>query len=295
MYEPPLKIDVKRWVERAKDDPVAYLQRQATEIILNAIALSADLNEGLYLKGGVLMGLVYASPRQTTDIDLTAGFPATADDHEKIREYLDNIFPAAAAGLGYTDLILKTQSIQRKPRNDNFETANFPALKLKIAFAKRDSNQAKSLAAGICPDVIEVDISFNEPTQKIQLLSLTGGNELRAYSLVDLIAEKYRAMLQQVTRNRERRQDVYDLDILIKDPEIDAACRKDILEAFIEKCETRDITPNRASLDDPEIRKRSSANWHTLELELGHVPEFDDCFQRVSEFYRSLPWPSATS
>lgn len=293
MSEPALEIDVAGWVERAKDDPVAYRQRQASEITLNAIAMTAPLNEKLYLKGGILMGLAYDSPRQTADIDLTADIAVSSEVDSKIRTLLDSAFPRAAAALGYADLVVKTNSIKRQPRPDNFETAEFPALKLKVGYAIRGSRQEKALADGKAADVIEIDISFNEPTKAIQVLSLTGGEELHAYSLIDLIAEKYRAMLQQVVRNRSRRQDVYDLDLLIADDAIDDDCRAQILEAFLEKSRSRHIEPNRDSLDDPEVKRRSGAEWSTLELEIGAVPDFEACYTRVRDFYQKLPWESS--
>lgn len=37
------KVNVAGWVEKAKDDPVAYQQRQTVEITLNAIARTAPL------------------------------------------------------------------------------------------------------------------------------------------------------------------------------------------------------------------------------------------------------------
>ncbi len=76
MSEPPHPVDGAAWVARAAQDPVAHRQRQAEEIILNAIATTGPLNTELILKGGILPGLVYGSPRQTTDIDLTAAFVA---------------------------------------------------------------------------------------------------------------------------------------------------------------------------------------------------------------------------
>ena len=91
-------------------------------------------------------------------------------------------------------------------------------------------------------------------------------------------------------RRRNRRQDIYDLDRLIAEQEIDENLREQILEVFVAKCRSRDIEPDRASLDDPEVRRRSAAEWETMKLELGEMPSFEDCFARVSEFYRNLPW-----
>lgn len=122
------------------------------------------------------------------------------------------------------------------------------------------------------------------------MLELTGGRELRAYGLGDLIAEKYRAIIQQVPRKRHRPQDVYDLDRLIAGHEFDNALQAQILEALIAKCQARQIKPTRASLEDPEIKRRAGADWMAMELEIGELPDFEDCFSRISEFYRSLPW-----
>jgi len=289
MSDPVLELNVAGWVERARADPIAYAQRQAVEVTLNAIAMTADLKERMFLKGGVLMGLAYDSPRQTADIDLTAAFEVSPDIDEKIRGLLDGAFPRAAARLGYADLIIKVHSIARQPKAI-FETASFPALKIKIAFARRGTPQEAALNRGIAPGKIEVDISFNEPLRQIQVLGLTGGAELLAYDLVELMAEKYRAMLQQKERNRNRRQDVYDLDRLIDGREITPEVLTQILEVFVAKCQSRDIEPTIDSLDNPEVKSRSAADWQTMQLEIGALPEFEGCYSRVSNFYRALPW-----
>lgn len=292
MPEPSLKIDVAKWVENAKADPVAYQQRQTVEIVLNTIAITTPLNAKMFLKGGILMGLAYDSPRQTTDIDMSTSLMVGSEIGDKVKTLLDSAFPRAAAALGYADLVLKTHSVKRMPRKTNFEEADFPALKLKIAYARRGTKQERRLLEDKIPEVIDLDISFNETLRQIQVLELTGGQELQAYGLVDLIAEKYRAMLQQVRRRRNRRQDVYDLDLLIRIHEIDGTLRAQILDVFIEKCRSRQIEPTDLSLNDPEIKTRSHAEWQTMKLELGEVPEFESCFTRVSDFYRNLPWKS---
>ena len=197
MSDPIVNVNVAEWVERARADPVAYQQRQTVEITLNAIARTAPLKVEMFLKGGILMGLAYDSPRQTTDIDLTTALAVEGGVGDEVRKLLDSEFPRAAAALGYADLILKTHSAKLLPKG-KFPDAKYPALKLKIASAKRGTTQEKTLQEGKIPVAIDVDISFNEPLPQIQVLELTGGQELRAYGLVDLIAEKYRAMLQQV-------------------------------------------------------------------------------------------------
>lgn len=294
MSDPILEINVAGWVASAKADPVAYQQRQTVEITLNAIARTAPLRGKMFLKGGILMGLAYDSPRQTADIDLTTALEVEGSVGDAVRKLLDSEFPRAAAELGYADLIVKTHSVKHLPKG-KFPNANFPALKLKIASAKRRTPQERALRRGKASDVmIDVDISFNEPLPQIQVLKLTGGQELHAYGLADLIAEKFRAMLQQVPRHRNRPQDVYDLDRLIARNEIANALQAQILDALVVKCQARQLEPTRASLDDPEIKRRAGAAWRSLELELGEVPDFEGCFARVAEFYRNLPWSAAS-
>ena len=250
-------------------------------IILNAIASTAPLDRMVILKGGILMGLVYNSRRLTADIDLTADVSFEGDiTADQIVKQLDQALPRTAAALGYAGLTVKVHSTEQKPRGQ-FKAARFPALKTKIRSARRH---------GGMQTFVDVDISFKEPEAQVETLELGGENGILAYSFEDLIAEKYRAMLQQVPRNRNRRQDVYDLNLLIEADEFDGERKKRILDALVVKCRSREIEPACNSLDDPEIRRRSGADWQTMKLELGELPEFESCFVCVAKFYRDLPW-----
>lgn len=91
-----------------------------------------------------------------------------------------------------------------------FDTAEFSAIKLKVGYADQGTAAHEALIEGRAATAIEVDISFNEPQTEPRIPAIPGGAELLAYSFTDLIAEKPRAMLQQVVRRRNRRQDVYD-------------------------------------------------------------------------------------
>lgn len=256
----PTLVNVAGWVRKAEADPIAYQQRQTIEVTLNAIAMTGSLNVVMILKGGILMGLAYNSPRLTADIDLTTTLKAEDSTAGTVRRWLDSMFPRAAAALGYADLIIKTQSVKSWPKS-NFSAGKFPALKLRIGSAKRGTPQEKALQNGNATVVISVDISFNEPLQQVQVLELTGGQKLRAYGLVDLVSEKYRALLQQVPRNRYRRQDVYDLNRLITYNEFDNELRKQILSALQTKCQQRQIKPTCASLDSTEVKRRAGKEW----------------------------------
>lgn len=113
---------------------------------------------------------------------------------------------------------------------------------------------------------------------------------VRAFTLHEIIAEKLRTLLQQPIRNRNRRQDVYDIAYLIEENELDDKDRRVILETLIKKCRTRGVETNADSIDNPEVRQRAEADWNTLALELGDLPPFEERFAVMCELYASLPW-----
>lgn len=290
--DPPV-IDLAQWVEDARRDPVTYLERQATEVLLNAIGMTHPYGNQIYLKGGVLMGIVYRSPRQTVDVDFTIDLPAEEDLPEDLQEVLDRAMARAAAHLGHPDLLCKVQTLQRQPRKDRFEDADFPALIMKVGCARRGSHQEGRLEAGESAHAIKVDINFNEPVHMVKIVQLgEDGPELATYSFADLVAEKLRSLLQQPIRNRNRRQDIFDLARLLEHHSPGPNSQHQILEAFLKKSRSRGIKPGPDSLSDPEIKERAQADWETLELEIDDLPDFDTCFARVETFYRNLPWGS---
>ena len=208
-----------------------------------------------------------------------------------MQEALNNAFPSTAAQLGYPDIICKIQTIKFFPKGDGFSKFKAPAFKITAGYARKGSPQEKKVKEGKCSKVLHVDVSFKEPIGGIQILRLgNNGSEIAAYSLKDIIAEKYRSLLQQEDRKRYRRQDVYDLNMLISQFSFDTEELKEIQALLLEKSHARDILPNINSLQEEEIIKRAKSEWETLSLEIGKLPNFDDCFVKVNAFYRDLPW-----
>ncbi|WP_417610985.1 nucleotidyl transferase AbiEii/AbiGii toxin family protein [Parasphingorhabdus sp.] len=289
--ENTITVEINEWIDKAKADPKAYMERQATEVFLTALGMTKPYAHEIYLKGGVLMGVVYNSPRQTGDIDFTAISDPDPKIADEIREKLNASFPRAAAELGYPTLMCAIQSSRYYPSEKMFPKATGPALKLHVGYAHRGSPQEKGFERGKATDILEIDISFREPVNAIQLVRMgKGGGEVHAYSLSDLIAEKLRALLQQEKRNRNRRQDIYDVDSLIGTFTLNEQEKESLLKLLRIKCKARDIEPERNSLGREEIRTRAQKEWQTMKLEIGEVPDFDECFERVNDFYYSLPW-----
>jgi predicted nucleotidyltransferase component of viral defense system len=285
-----IDVNIREWVEVARSNPILYRDRQCTEILLSAIALAPTLSRTLVLKGGTLMTLVFKSARSTVDIDFSAiAEPAGFD--ETLTEELDALFSKVAIKLGYLDLICRVQSIEKKPRRDGFEKMRFPALVVRIGTARRGSGEEKRLSERKSSRVLEVEISFNDEVYRSQDISLTEiGGAVRAFTVHEVVAEKLRALLQQETRNRFRRQDIFDISYLIENFPFSDNDRRIVYETLLQKCGTRDIVPTVESFSNPEVRRRAAADWETLALEVGDLPNFDDEYERVVAFFRSLPW-----
>ena len=290
-------VDIKPWIDRARRDPLAYAERQAMEVVLAAVGSLPGYGSHIFLKGGILMAVVYESPRGTADLDFTTDLKASPDLPAKLREELDRALPRARARLGYPDLVLKVQTVKERPRPFGSPDTSFPALDVKIAYARRGQGDHR-LASGQAPLVVDLEVSFNEPVHAIEVIRLgVGGPSFSAYALTDLIAEKFRALLQQVTRHHPtyRRQDVYDIAHLVTRFQLDLSERAAILESFRDKCAKRKIVPTIDSLLNPTVIARARSDWDTIRQEVGELPDFDDCFAKVSALYRSLPWSSDES
>lgn len=283
-------VDVRAWVEASRADSTRYRDRQVTEIVLTAIGLAPSLHTNLVLKGGAAMALAFKSTRVTGDVDFTS-MVEPSDLADKLTPELNELLPKTAIQLGYLDLLCQVQSVKKMPRAENFEDHDFPALRVRIGSAKRGTAEAARLAEGKASRVLDVEISFRDHVYTFQELNLVGaGVAVRAFTIHELIAEKFRALLQQSVRKRNRRQDVYDIAFLIDDHDFTGDDKATILTTLIEKCRSRGIEAKPGSMDDPEIKHRAQAEWDTLALEIGDLPPFAERFALMRQLYISLPW-----
>ncbi|MCA6623356.1 MAG: nucleotidyl transferase AbiEii/AbiGii toxin family protein [Pseudanabaena sp. M165S2SP1A06QC] len=280
--------DIKDWVEEASTTSNKEF-RQAVHTILSSIASDSDLKANMILKGGILLAIRYKSHRFTTDIDFSTEKPRGGEITEDgVRKSLDSSLAQMVEELDY-DLDCRVQSSKLQPRDVK---STYPSIKMKVGYAYKGTPQHKRLLSLQSPNTISIDYSLNEATPNIEDLKLNLEEGILAYSLTDLIAEKYRSLLQQVSRNRNRRQDVYDINLLVERfGDIDDFERSKILNSLIIKSKAREISPDINSFEDPDLKSRAQKDYHTLKDEIeSELPDFDDLFQKVSDFYRSLPW-----
>lgn len=284
-------VDLRVWVEAARADPVLLRDRQVTEVVLTAIGLSPDLQGALILKGGTLMAIAFNSPRGTGDVDFSANVEP-GEFTERLTLELDRVMLQAAQKLGYPDLVCRVQGLVRRPRPQFFEDAEFPALEVRVASARRgDVGQMQALAERRAARVLKVEISFRDQVYDYQELVLIGANvAVQAFSPIEIVAEKFRALLQQPLRNRNRRQDVYDLCFLVDHHAFDAEACADIHRILLAKARSRGIEPAVGSISDPDVVERARRDWGTLRLEVNELGDFDERFAVVQGFYEALPW-----
>ena len=283
------QCDVRQWVESEPDLARREL-REAVHTVLWAIGASHFLSASMLIKGGILLAIRYHGVRYTRDIDFSIDVPYRDFDEEFFLKELEEGLFAASNQLEY-DLDCRIQSHRIQPANQ--PDPSFPNLRLTIGYApKWDRNRHRRLLARKATQVVRVDFSFNEVTLEIENITLTDGGELRAYSFSDLVAEKYRAILQQEVRNRPRRQDIYDLYVLFeKLPDISKVEKRKVLASLRRKSESRGLQVDANSLAMPEIVKRSAMDYGLLATEItGDLPPFKNAYSRIRGFYESLPW-----
>jgi predicted nucleotidyltransferase component of viral defense system len=280
------KFDIKEWVHQ-NPDYTAF--RQAVHTILTAIAGTPFLQTSMIMKGGVLLALSYNSPRFTKDIDFSTATRRPEFDLDEFRRHLDDSLINTVEALDY-GLDCRIQSCVLSPKS---EDATWPTIQVSIGYAYKGSPAHKRLQSGIASQVVRIDYSLNEPVEETELFELEEGSIIHTYSFVEMVAEKFRALLQQEARNRVRRQDIYDLHYVLSDHPLrdDPATRARILERLVEKSRIRDLPVDPEAMSNPEIRRRSEAEYNNLAPEIeGELPRFAEVYDLVETFYRSLPW-----
>jgi predicted nucleotidyltransferase component of viral defense system len=280
-------IDLAAWVEKAPPDKRNF--REAVHIILTAIGTSTALRTKMVMKGGMLMALRYESSRFTKDADFsTKDLYASGDENELVAE-LDAQLALSNAETNYDTMCM----IQRSRLSPPGPGKTFPTLKLNIGYAARSNDRAlQRLLAKQSPNVVEIDHSYNEAVLDVEVLKLTDGDQLQVYSLVNLMAEKFRSLLQQPSRHRNRRQDVYDLSLLLKEvQDWTRAERLNLRQCLVASAEARGIQAQADSLRNAEIKRMAAAGYEDMHDEVeGPLPSFDEIYQAIQDFYESLPW-----
>lgn len=278
---------METWVN---ENPANKSFRQAVHTILYAISSVHNLQETMVMKGGILVALRYESTRFTRDIDFSSEVLPNEFDPESFIKVFDSALAEAVHELEYDVNCLIQSWKQQPPQKD----ATFPTIQIKVGYADRNNpTMHRRLLRKKSSHVVKVDFSLNEPRGDPELFEIDNGKSIQIYSFHDLVAEKYRAILQQEVRNRNRRQDVYDLYLLIQLRGLgsDGHAKAKILQSLKEKAAARQLPVERRSMRNPEIIRRSRQEYSLLRNEIeGNLPEFEDAYETVKSYYEDLPW-----
>ena len=281
------ELDFAEWVKRSENSADAAF-RQAVHTLMLAISRADSLQTHMIFHGGLLLAIRFQGIRHTKDIDFVTSDKRSQLDEERFVAYLNEELAVACENLPY-GLDCRIQSYRVKPPGEN---RNFQSLKIGMGYAYKGASGHRKLMKGESPMVIEIDYSFNEVNQQIDTLQLVDGGKILAYSLPDLVGEKYRAMIQQKSRNRRRRQDAFDIYWLLKSGYLeDSSLKIRVHRSLLMKAESRQLAVNKNSLADEEIIKRSKDEYATLADEIdGELPPFEEVYTVVRNYYESLPW-----
>lgn len=281
-------LDIAKWVS-SEADPDRQRLKEAVHTLLVALSKSPPSGPALVLKGGILLAIRYGSSRYTRDVDFSTPERYEAIDPDKFADELNRSLAIASEELDY-GLACAIQSVEKKPKRAD---ATFPTLTLRIGYAKRDDQPAMArLEKRQSIAVLEIDFSFNEFVSEPETIRIGGAGQILAYSLINQLAEKFRSMHQQVVRNRVRRQDAYDIHVLLlRHPALSPEEKSSLLSLIIETSRARGIVVTRDSLRNQEIKSRSGEEYEALADEVSEpLPNFEDLFDDVCRFYEALPW-----
>lgn len=292
MFTESKLINIEDWVDSATSREAGY--RACVHIILMGISLSHRLADNMIMKGGSLLALRYKSKRHTTDVDFSTKLELEEQEIGPLLSELSDSLERARVVLGYNQIRCAVQSHKIKPG----VSSSFPTLQIRVGYANSDvQNEVKRLEEGRSSRTVRIDYSFNEKTYNTEKILLSSNNEnyVQVYSIHDLMAEKYRALIQQKIRKRNRFQDVYDLNFLIVNHlnELKEHDKKLILLSMREKFKSRGLAHllDPEMLEQKEIIERSKANYFAIADTIpSGVPEFEEAYKRVSEFLWELPW-----
>jgi hypothetical protein len=289
-------VELARWVAAA-DDRTDREFRQAVHTVLDALAAIPGTSEWIALKGAILLALRYDFTRPTRDVDLSTAKRLQDFDVQTFLSDLRAALPASVERLPY-GLACRLQSHEIRP---SFAGATFPTLRATVGYAPSlDGARMRRMIRGTgSAHTLTMDLSFNEPLLTLEWLDLgTQGPRIPAYSLNEFVAEKFRAILQQPGRKRNRPQDALDIDVLLAtQPALHGAdARTDILRILRAKSVERALLLSRGALRDPAVRQRSAHDYAPLAAQLPiALPPFEAMFERVTVYFESLPWPEEPS
>ena len=268
------------------------LDEDAILVVLEALSGEPLLFNDYALKGGTALRLAYQGPRASVDVDLSSMKPypnqTDAESQTALADFcnrLDGALASVANPRGITDI--RVQSRRVLPGGSR-ESRTFPAFKIKVGYSR------KGIPKPPYSDFVGLDVTLNDVVCEAEIATVDG-IDVHVSSLQDIVAEKLRALLQQVTRNRQRPGDVYDLWFLtsrfkrLLDP---AEVARFLVEKSSDKEGLEVIT--KSLFHNPDVNARARTDYDEIAERLrddARLPDFDYAFSQILRFVDGLPLP----
>jgi predicted nucleotidyltransferase component of viral defense system len=224
---------------------------------MQSIAGSKALSDTLVFKGGNALDFVWQPNRSTLDLDFSSRDPGLTA--EQLREFFEPSLQRVSSASG---TLYRVQKIGKQPRG---EDRSFITFTVSIGYALADDarNQQRIRNGEISKAQIPVEISLNEPICATQEVEMESSNALQVSTEEDIFAEKLRALLQQIPRNRTRPQDVLDIAVNLSTGN---KLRPEVIADYLHrKAAARNVEVSLQRFHDAELWSRAEQDYLALE------------------------------
>lgn len=281
----PVSVDdIGPWARTNRRPLEEARARFAQYGVLCAISRSRSLRGCLVFKGGNALDFLWQPNRSTRDLDFSIVDGGTIT-HEQIEGPLRRALQSVERELG---ILYNLNKVEQRPPGEK-KTFRSYEVTIGFAFPTDSTSTRKRLREGYSPRVIPLDISTNDPVCDMTEMQLNLSDRIQVCTLEDIAAEKLRALLQQPIRNRNRRQDVLDLALILPREDLDLGS---VASYLSKKSQARGITPTRTAFRSAEIMKRALFEYHELAATTREqfLP-FDEAWQIVLQVVDQLDMP----
>lgn len=255
-------------------------ERFAQYCVLWAVSQLPELKNHLVFKGGNALDFVWFPNRSTKDLDFTG--LGSEWDPDSLRIRFDQGLQEAGNVLG---ILARVQKVHQNPPGPN---RTMPTFQITVGYALPDDSRNHQRLKRGEPSmaIIHVEVSVNECVCGVESVTLEDGASLQVATLEDIIAEKLRALLQQIPRKRNRPQDLLDIaSVCLEDRPLDPRRIRGFLE---EKAKVRDIDPSESAFLAPELWERAQFEYSDLESTAKRFIPFEEAKAHVLAFVRRL-------
>lgn len=259
----------------------ARASRRATHAVLDAIVRTPELRDPYVLKGGLALHLAFGSPRFSRDIDLNAVEPVPREITDATDRRLQQFGHRLDAALLN---VQRAHGFQRLVVENAAHSEELPALLAEVGYVSDEGLEG----------TVELQLTLSDLMCDTARKTVRG-LPLHVATVEDILADKLKALLQQVTRDKVRSSDVFDIwyfSILSPIP-VDP----NVVSTYLQrKCGPADAMP---PLAKDQFRRKSvfahaAAEYHELHELLPdsfELPPFRHLYECVLEFVDRLDLP----